>query len=240
MKSVILLLLMTATSISAQFMGCWRMDDQRILKADSDNKALLFNSDGSITIGKWEADPFSESIKRFAVAWDTGQIFDVEVSLDGNNARGKRKNSANDFKPDFTAIRVNEVTVNLWCDDSGALFVNGKKAMEASFKKAETGRIFVKSGDVITIEMGNKVGPMQLGLECFNGKQKILTASELFYTHKPEKGWNTQQKFEFGYRRPLTEAKRGMTLGEVENPTIAIRQREDEKYQTLYFKYVVR
>lgn len=232
------LLFLAQAAIASQCIGSWRLDDGRTMKFRENKTAALWVDGGEFLEGRWEEDPFPEKFRRFAVDWSNGQSYEIEVSPDGKSLRGTKKIKSPPSEV-VTASRVEEVSVTLWCDDWGVLFVNGRKAMEAGIK-AESGRIFVKSGDVVTIELTNTRGLMQLGLECFNGKDRILTAGEMFYTHKPEKGWNTNQKFEFGYRRPLTEVKRGMTMGEVENPTVAIRQREDEKYQKLYFKYVIR
>ncbi|MBX3742813.1 MAG: hypothetical protein KF712_17650 [Akkermansiaceae bacterium] len=161
------------------------------------------------------------------------------MSPDGSALRAKRSVSVPGAPP-INGERVTEVAIALWCDDWGVMAVNGKVILQAGFQKPEAARMFVKSGDVITIEMTNNGGPMQLGFESFAGKQKFLTAQEFSYTHKPEKDWKTIPKFELGYRRPLWQVKRGMIIGDVENPTIALRQKEDEKYQKLYFKYVIR
>jgi hypothetical protein len=237
---VISLILTLFVSLRAQnsppLLGAWRLDDGRTMKFKEDKTCAIWTKDGNFIHGKWEEDPFTEAIKRYAVAWKNDQVYDVEVAPGGSALRGTRKVQGDRN----TATRVDELKVFMWGNDIATLWVNGIHVLSAGLKNVKEGRIFVKSGDVITINLANKTGVMQLGFEAFNGVDKVLSAGELYYTEVPEIDWQTTPRMAMGYRRPLAQMKRNFVIGPVKDPMIASPQKRDEKYKKLHFKYVVK
>lgn len=216
--------------------GGWRFDDNRHLKFDPDKTAFIWTWGQQPMKGKWEEDPFTDQIKRFSVTWSNGQAYDIEISPDGSTMRGKRKTG----EDPITAKRVEELKVFLWANDLASVSVNGTQIMSAGIKKVEEGYLWIRSGDVITVNLANKGGVMELGFEAFKGTKKFLTAGELYYTEAPEIDWQKTPKLAMGYRRPLAPAKRGFVIGPVKDAAVAIPQKQDENYRKLHFKYVVK
>jgi len=220
----------------AALIGTWRFDDGRLLQFMPDRAGSIWTNGNKPIKGKWEEDPFTEQIKRFAVTWENGQVYDVEVSPDGSVMRGNKKSGDDPI----SGQRVKEIRVFMWANDLGTLWVNGEKMMSAGIRKTEEGRIYVRPGDVITINLANRSGVMQLGFEAFNGSDKFLSVGDFHYTEAPEIDWQKNSKFELGYRSPLMQAKRDFVIGPVKNPIIASPQKQDEKFKKIHLKHVVR
>jgi hypothetical protein len=212
----------------------WRLQDGRYLKFKENQLAAIFEEGKKPLEGKFEGDPFSERIKKYFIQWDNGQTYDLEIAPDGSALRGKNKTG-----DAITGDRVKELSVQMWCYDFGTVWVNGNPAMSGKYPNVESGRIFVRSGDVVTAEVSNKGGVLEFGFEAFNGNKPTLSAKDFSYSKAPDPDWKTNPNM-FGFRSPLEKMKREFPLGSVANPIFATPQKEDEGFKKIHFKCVIR
>ena len=211
----------------------WRLDDGRIVRFSDDRKVVIWTprKPGS-TSGTWDADPFAEGIRRYQTDWRNGRVWSIEMAKDSSMLR-----ISNPDGERLTANRVEEYMAYLMCNDEGGLDLNGTR-MIGTPKKGKPETLFVRSGDVITFTVARKKGNAAFALEIFNGNKSVISAKDFVYHTAPDPGWQTN-KDTTGFRPVDTEKMRGMSLGNVVAPLAADAKGADEKFDRLFFKYVV-
>jgi len=214
----------------------FRLEDGRYVKFRNDRTVTIWTNAGSdlrdLMDGKWEGDPFSEGIRIYRVTWANGGTWDVELARDASAIR-----TTNQTGEKKTAHRTDELTTYIRTNDRGMVYVNGT-AMIPLPKDGGAQRLFIRSGDIVTVELKKRDPLIRFALEVFRGNSSIISAKDFLYTSAPDPDWKTTTSTS-GYRPVDTSKLRDQALGNISAPLAATPKGSDEKFDRLYFKYVV-
>lgn len=211
----------------------WRLEDGRHLRFRDDRSITMWTPgrQGSIE-GKWVSDPFAEGIRRYQVDWKNGRVWTVEMSNDGTMLR-----STSPEGEKTTSQRLDELTVYMMCNDEGGVDVNGVREFGTPVRGG-TKRLLVRSGDVITLTLAKRKGSIAFAVEMFRGNASVISAKDFSYSTAPNPDWKTSKKMD-GFTAVTTVKMREMSLGNITAPLAATVKGTDEKFNRLFFKYVV-
>lgn len=214
-------------------LGTWRMEDGRLTKfRDNNSVSSWIEGTADFFAGSWEADPFSEGIRHYHIKWKDGRAWDVDLAKDLSAMR------ATDSKGVKTvSLRVEELTTYLRTDDIGGLAVNGKRLISAPTDEKPQ-RIFVRKGDVLAITLARRQGDLRFALEIFRGNSSVVSAKDFVYSTAPNPDWEKTKDIA-GYREVGTDKLRDVAMGNVNAPLAATAKGGDERFDRIYFKYVM-
>jgi len=222
-----------ATAAAADpVVGVWTMPDKRMVKFREDKTATTWIGGTDYMAGKWESDPFAEVIRRYAVSWNSGHKWEVELAKDGSTIRVTTSKGDK-----VLAVPVESMTVCLISDDLGGLSVNGVRVVEVP-GEGKGKLVPIGSGDILTVTLQRRAGDVRFGLEIFRGNQSIISAKDFVYSTAPDPDWEKTTGTS-GFRPVDTVTLRGTALGNVTSPLAAKTKGSDEKFDRVYFKYVV-
>ncbi|WAC21475.1 hypothetical protein OVA24_08755 [Luteolibacter sp. SL250] len=214
----------------------FRLDDGRFVKFRNDRTVTVWRNDGGdlrdLLDGKWEADPFSEGVRVYRLTWSNGGTWDMELARDASMIRattqtGEKRN----------AHRTDELVTYIRTDDEGMLHVNGTPMIPLP-KDGKATRVFIRSGDIITVELKKRGPAARFALEIFRDNRSIISAKDFVYTSAPDPDWKVTANTN-GYRPVDTSKLRDFALGNVISPLAATPKGSDEKFSRLFFKYIV-
>jgi len=211
----------------------WKLEDGRMLRwRENGTTSIWTPRRGGATEGKWEADPFSEGIRRYQVNWFNGRVWTVELAADASMIRATSPEGEK-----ITGLRVRDLTAYLMCNDQGGLDVNGVR-MIGTPKKGKPEPLPLRSGDVLTLSVERNKGGIAFALEVFEGNTSVITAKDFVYSPAPPPDWQKTKDIT-GFRPVDTMKIRDLALGNITGPLAATPKGADEKFNRLFFKYVV-
>ena len=211
----------------------WRMEDGRQVRfRDNRNLTLWTPGRNGMIEGKWDADPFAEGIRRYQVNWHNGRVWTIEMAKDASMLR-----VSNPEGEKFTCQRLEEHTAYLQCNDAGGLEINGVRMIHTP-KKGNPEPLQIRSGDIITLSIAKRKGDAAFALEIFRGNDSVISAKDFVFHTAPPPDWQKTKDLT-GFRPVDTVKMRELTLGNVTAPLAATAKGAEERFNKLYFKYVV-
>lgn len=214
----------------------FRLEDGRFVKFRNDKSVTIWRNDGSnlrnLMDGKWDADPFAEGIRIYRIVWANAATWEVELARDASMIRATTQTGEKK-----TASRTDELTTYIRTNDSGMVYVNGTPMIPLP-KDGGAKRLFIRSGDIVTVELKKKSALLRFAMEVFRDNRSIISAKDFLYTSAPDPDWKTTTNTS-GYRPVDTSKLRDRALGNITAPLAATPKGADEKFDRLYFKYIV-
>lgn len=125
------------------------------------------------------------------------------------------------------------------CDDHGWVFLNGKAVLETSKVAPYKLPIVLRKGDVLGVVVADKQKGKagQFAIQILLDNKVVAIAKDFSYSVAPDPDWKTTTDF-FGWRRPAMRTMK-TPLGNEASPQSGWAQPQDEKYERVYFKYII-
>ena len=136
---------------------------------------------------------------------------------------------------------LQEFNVRMLADDESELFVNGMKVFTtAKFNEVYQTTLYLRAGDIITASVKDLQGG-EGGFLLFVASHKnaeVFNAADFKYSVVVEPGWQTTPSL-VGFNPPVLKPSSRTEFTGAKNLQSVWSRKQDQRYATVHFKYVV-